>query len=285
MATRLQLDVPAAGAVLRMSGHDVASPRGTLVIVPGFAEHSGRWTRVQDELASRGYASYAFDPRGHGRSGGARGHTPGWGALLDDLSAVFHALEKERRLRGAVGLLGASMGGLLAIEWAVRHRERIKALALVSPFLAPALSIPPHKLLLAHTLGRALPRLAQAHGMRGKSLSHDPAVIAQYDGDPLQTRVMTARYFLEMRAAQERVRALGPKIELPVLVLAGAADPVASVPAMEAWARTVPEGRCRLLVFPGLLHEPLNEPERLRVFGELVRWLDFHVVGQARPGP
>ena len=172
------------------------------------------------------------------------------------------------------------MGGLLAIEWTAQHRERIRALALVSPFLAPALRIPPHKLALAHTVGRVLPWLAQSHGMRGKSLSHDPAVVAQYDGDSLQTRVMTARYFLEMRAAQERVAALGARLDLPVLVLAGGADPIASVPAMETWARSVPEGRCRITVYPGLLHEPLNELERLRVLGDLVHWLDRTVVGQ-----
>lgn len=285
MPTRQELAVPVSGATLRVAGHDVLSPRGGVVIVPGFAEHSGRWGRVQDELAARGYSTYAYDPRGHGKSGGARGHTPSWGTLLDDLTAVFDVLERDRRLPKLVGLLGASMGGLLAIEWALAHREHIRGLALVSPFLAPALRIPPHKLALAHTVGRALPGLAQAHGLRGKDLSHDPAIAFQYDTDPLQTRVMTARYFLEMRAAQERVARLGPRVDFPVLIQAGGADRVGSVAAIEAWARSVPEPWCRLIVYPGLFHEPLNEPDGPRVFSDLAHWLERNVVGEARPGP
>ncbi len=287
MPTRFELSVPSAGVTLRIAGHDVTSQRGVIIIVPGFADHVGRWSRVQDELASRGYASYAFDPRGHGKSTGPRGHTPEWRALLDDLTAVFDALERDGRITPRIGvaLLGASVGGLVSIEWAVAHRERIRALALVSPFLEPALHIPPHKLALAHTVGRLLPGLAQAHGMKGATLTHDASVASAYDADPLQTRVMTARFFLEMRDAQARVQALGGRVDFPVLVLAGANDPVASVPAMEAFAKSVPEGRCRLVAYPGLLHEPLNERERNKVFGDLVHWLDRAVVGQDRFSP
>jgi alpha-beta hydrolase superfamily lysophospholipase len=285
MPNRIEFDVQGDGVRLHVVGTDVASPRGAIVIAPGFAEHTGRWTRFMDELAARGYAAFAVDPRGHGRSSGPRGHTPSWSALLGDLTSVFDALRKAERLPPRVGLLGASMGGLIAIEWVAAHPGQVQGLVLVSPFLEPAMRIPPHKLALARTVGRAIPRLAQAHGLKGKMVTHDAALIAQYDADPHQTRVMTSGYFLERRAAQARARRLGPKLDLPVLVLAGGADPVASVPAIEEFAGTLPAGKSRLIVYAGLYHEPLNEVERVRVFADLTHWLDRNVVGQDRPGP
>lgn len=276
--------VESAGARLRVVGRPVAEPRGGVVIVTGFAEHAGRWARLMDDLAARGYASFTYEPRGHGQSSGPRGHTPSWRALGDDLTAVVDALETGGRLPARRALLAASMGGLLATEWVPAHPGRFHALVLVAPFLAPALAIPPAKVLLARTVGALVPALTQAHGLRGKDLSHDPAIAAAYDTDPAVVRGMSARYFVEMRAAQARVAAAGAAgVDVPVLLLQGGADPIARAATAEAWMKTAPVPGSEARIYPGLLHEPLNELERGRVFADLYRWLDRHVLETDRP--
>jgi lysophospholipase len=275
------------GVRLWVVGRPVTDPRGGILIAPGFGEHVGRYVRLMDDLAARGYSSFVYDPRGHGQSGGPRGHAPSWAALGADLTAVVDALEADGRLPPRRALLGASMGGLLAASWLPAHRGRFHALVLVSPFFAPKLALPPAKVLLARTVGALLPTLAQATGIRGRQLSSDPAVVAAYDGDPHVTRVMSARYFNAMRAAQDALvrGAEGGVLDVPVLLLMGENDPIADVAAARAWMRTAtaPGGEVRL--YPGLLHEPLNELDRNRVLADLARWLDRRVLQATRPGP
>ncbi len=287
--TPFELMVPANGTRLHVVGRPVADPRGGVVIVPGFAEHAGRYARLQTELASRGYATFVIESRGHGASRGPRGHTPSWQALHDDLTAVVAVLEAERRLPARRALLGSSMGGLLAAEWLPAHRGVFHGLVLVAPFFASAKALPPFKVAFAKVVSGIVPRLAQTTGLRGREMSHDETIVAAYDSDPFLVRVMTARYFTEMRAAQHRMQSAvaggdGAILEAPVLLLHGADDPIASVDEAQKFMRvaTVPGSEAR--VYPGMLHEPLNELDRNRVLADLTRWLDRHVLGTNRIG-
>ena len=283
MRAPFERTIDSAGVKLRIVGRPIIDPRGGVLIVPGFAEHAGRYTRLMRDLAARGYASFTYDPRGHGRSGGARGHTPSWDQLGEDLSAVVNDLEENRDLPSRRALWASSMGALLAAEWLPRQpRGRFQAAVFVDPYLAAAVSPPPHKVLLARTVGALLPGLAQPHGLRGKDLSHDPSIIAAYDGDPELTRVMSAGYFNAMRAAQARVAAQGADgLDVPLLIIHGADDPIASLEAARKFRATCTTSGTDLRIYPGLRHEPLNEPEGTRVFADVARWLD-HVVPEVR---
>ena len=290
--TPFELTVPVHGAKLHVVGHPVADPRGGVVIAPGFAEHAGRYVRLMTDLAARGYASFLVEPRGHGASTGPRGHTPSWQALQDDFTAAVDALDAERRLPARRALLAASMGGLVAAEWIPAHPGRFHGLVLVAPFLAPAKPLPPLKVLLANAVSGLLPRLAQSHGLKGREMSHDATVVAAYDADPYLVRVMSAKYFTGMRAAQARVRAAiaaGPSgpgaiADAPVLLLQGAADPVASAAAAQSFLKLAPAPGSEARVYPGMFHEPLNELDRNRVLGDLARWLDRNILGTNRIG-
>ena len=289
MKLPFELVVPVKGARLRVVGRPVADPRGGVVIAPGFGEHAGRYVRLQGDLASRGYASYVIEPRGHGGSSGPRGHASSWSTLHDDLTAAVELLEKERRLPPRRALLAQSMGGLLAAEWLPTHPGHFHGLVLVAPFFASAKALPPFKVALANVVSGVLPRLAQPHGLKGKEMSHDAAVIALYDADPAAGRVMTARFFTEMRAAQARMRAAiasggGAIQEAPVLILHGAKDGIASMEAAKSFMSLAMAPGSEIRIYPGMLHEPLNELDRNRVLSDLARWLDRHVLGANRIG-
>ena len=260
-------------------------PRGAVIIAPGFAEHAGRYGRLSQELGSRGYSTYVYDPRGHGQSTGPRGHTPSWQRLVDDLDTVIAALAEDARFPQRRAVLGMSMGALVALDWALTHRGQFDGLGLVAPFFKPAFHPPVWKVALAHTVGAALPSFGQPHGLKGKDMSQDLVVAAQYDRDPAITRVMTSRYYTEFQHAQERLRGTASRVDFPVLVLQGGSDPIASAEATAAWARAVPRPHCEWTVYQGLKHEVLNEFERGRVVSDLLYWLDRHVLEAVHPGP
>ena len=103
------------------------SPRAVVVLVHGFGEHSGRYERIAERLQREGYEVYALDHQGHGRSAGSRGAITMTVAVADLDQLVV--LAQARRPDAAVILLGHSMGGAIAIRYAIAHGDRLTGLS------------------------------------------------------------------------------------------------------------------------------------------------------------
>ena len=100
---------------------DGVARRGSLLLVHGLGEHSGRYSHVAERLAAMGLHVRGYDHRGHGESDGARGSVPHPEALLDDLRAVFDDLPARAEGDAAPPfLLGHSMGGAASPSRAAR---------------------------------------------------------------------------------------------------------------------------------------------------------------------
>jgi acylglycerol lipase len=63
-----------------------------VVIVHGYGEHGGRYAHVANRLSADGYACYALDHRGHGRSGGHRGNIGRMADVAADLAAFIRTI-------------------------------------------------------------------------------------------------------------------------------------------------------------------------------------------------
>jgi 3-oxoadipate enol-lactonase len=143
--------VDRAGTALTCHTYGAGEP--ALVLVHGFTGSSNDWMDVVDELA-RDRRVVTFDQRGHGEStnvGDERGYT--FARLVDDLAFVLDELGV-----GQCDLLGHSMGGAIAMRYAVRHRERVRSLILMDTS-ARALDGPSAELL------RGAADLVRTHGM------------------------------------------------------------------------------------------------------------------------
>src|SRR5689334_9766658 len=132
----------ADGIELATEHHPVPDCRGRVVIVHGYAEHKGRYRQLVEDLAAARYSCHLFDLRGHGDSGGLRGHVSRFEEYRTDLDGF---LEEVRALPAAPSpllLLGHSLGGLIALDFALHRPEAFAALAVSSPYLAPAFPVP-----------------------------------------------------------------------------------------------------------------------------------------------
>lgn len=251
-----------------------ASPCAVVLVSHGYGEHLGRYRELVAHLRRRGVATAAIDHRGHGRSGGARGHCRDFAELVADLRLL--ADQAERWWPGVPRILfGHSMGGLIAVLYLLRHPDTVRAGALS----APALRLPddgPRSLRwVAAILGRVAPRLALRTNVDAQALSRDPAVGLAYDGDPLVHRRATMGFIRALRAAQGIARVEADRLRVPLLIMQGDADRVVDpAGARELAARlTCPH---QLEILPGYYHELLNEPpaERARVLALLDAWVD-----------
>ena len=155
--------------------------RAALLFVHGLAEHSGRYADPARFFAARGYACYAVDLRGHGRSPGPRVDVSSFDRFLADVGAM-RALVCERHPAVATFLVGHSQGGLLVLQHAMRHPEGLAGVVASSPLLAvhPAALPSRARALGARVLRRVAPRLRIPSGLDSRWLSRDPEVVAAF---------------------------------------------------------------------------------------------------------
>ena len=108
-------------------------PRAVVVIVHGAGEHLGRYEHVAARLTYEGYAVYAADHRGHGRSDGARALIDRVQNAVADLDQIV-GLASDANPGTPVFMLGHSMGGLIGLHYAALHQDRLTGLVLRAPW-------------------------------------------------------------------------------------------------------------------------------------------------------
>jgi alpha-beta hydrolase superfamily lysophospholipase len=222
---------------------------GVVMIVHGMGDYSGRHAGLASALAAAGFDVVAGDLRGHGAAGGARGHAERWDDLLADVESWWSVAGSPPQ----VFLLGESMGGLVALDWALAHPERVRALVLAAPAFRPGFDPPPWKLALARVALGVAPRLAQKTGIGGAQISRSREEGDAFDQDPLTHQWMTAKFFALYREAAARLATLGPLVAWPTLILGAGDDRVVSMPAIRAFAASNP-AHIELREYPGAYH-------------------------------
>jgi alpha-beta hydrolase superfamily lysophospholipase len=249
------------------------APRATVAVAHGLGEHSGRYRNVVDTLVPRGYAIYALDHRGHGRSAGRRGHADRFADYVGDLGRLIG--EAQRAQPGLpTFLLGHSMGGAIALAYALERPEGLSGVIVSSPWLQLKLTPPANKLALARVMSRILPTFTQRSGLPVNGLSHDPQVALDYVADRLVHDRISARLFVEIVGAQERILADAESLRLPCLFLLPGADPIVDSEATRQYFGQVGSTDKTLHVYEGLYHEGFNELGKEQPLGDLADWLD-----------
>ena len=250
--------------------------KGVVFIAHGLAEHGGRYAHVGEAMANRGYAAYAIDHRGHGKSGGKRTQIDSIGQTVADLHA-FMAVMRDHHPNVPVFLLGHSMGGAIAYAYALEHQPQLAGLILSAPALVIEDVNP-----VTMAMGKLLSRLAPSAGvvqLDGTAVSRDPAVVKAYDDDPLNYRgKVAARTAAELVALADSAPDRLPEISLPVLVFQGTADRLVPAKAALLVHEKVSSADKTLKLYEGLYHETMNEPEQGDVIGAVIDWLDAHTV-------
>jgi alpha-beta hydrolase superfamily lysophospholipase len=250
-----------------------AVPLRTLVVVHGYAEHSGRYEGFGSWFAARGCAVHAYDQRGHGRSRGRRCHVKNFQEYLDDLNCLLEIVLREHP-QIPTTLVGHSMGGLVTAAFLVDRRPAISSAVTSGAGLALGPGIPRHLVAAARLLRRILPRLSIGRGLDPNGLSRDPEVVQGYLDDPLVFRSMTASLAAELLEAVPRTAARAAEVAVPLLMLHGAEDPLCLAEGSRAFSEGVTIAGSDLRIYPELRHEIFNEPERERVYGDILEWLE-----------
>jgi alpha-beta hydrolase superfamily lysophospholipase len=251
------------------------APRAVVVIAHGAGEHIGRYEHVAERLVDEGYAVYGLDHRGHGESDGARAVIDRRSNAVADIDHVV-VTASEAHPGEDVVLLGHSMGGCLALCYALEHQDRLAGLILSGP-LAALDAAPAPVRMLARVLSATTPKLA-LFPIDASLVSRDPAVVEAYKSDPLVYHgKLPVRTIAELAGAIETFPDRVGAISIATLIMYGTADRLCPTAGSIMLGERVGAEDKTVIPYEGLYHEIFNEPEQAHVMDDMCAWLNAHV--------
>ena len=279
-------------------------PRALVHVNHGLSEHSRRYARFAAHLAGHGFHVYAHDHRGHGFSrvpglaaGGAGRFAARNGAelVLGDVDAVNRQM-RQRHPGLPVLIFGHSMGGLIALAYAMRFPGRVDAAAIWNASFSAGMAgraaiaiLAAERMLLGSDVpSMILPKLTFRDWNRrtgeGRTdadwLSRDPAEVDAYIADPLcgwppSVGMWRDIFSFVFDGADDRLLSRLAR-GMPINLVGGAADPATeggkAVEELERRMRNLGFGNVNATNYPDTRHEGLNDINRDMIMRDFAAW-------------
>lgn len=251
--------------------------QAVVIMVHGLGAHSGLFSQaVQYQLALNNEV-YAFDMRGHGRSPGQRGHINSWAEYREDLNAFIKTV---RQLRSGCPLFlwGHSLGGTVALEYALRYPDELQGLIVTAPALNK-IRLPKLKITTGLLLSRIAPRFSLKLGFKQAACDRDPVICAALLEDPLRHEYGSARLATEFFSTVNWIQRNTSNLRVPLLTLHGLADEVTLPEATRAFFQQVTFPDKEYKEYPTQDHDVFVDLEYQTIFADFEKWLERHLEG------
>jgi alpha-beta hydrolase superfamily lysophospholipase/SAM-dependent methyltransferase len=238
-------------------------------------EHSGRLIETAERLGADGDAAvFAWDMRGHGRSGGERGHADSVGQLAKDLDGFSRHLAGEHGVASEdVVVVAHSVGAVVATAWVHDYAPPIRGLVLLAPAFAVKLYVPG-----AIPFLRAKQKLIGGGHVtsyvRSCCLTHDRDEQRAHDADGAIFRQISVDLLLDLHDTAERLVADAGAVTTPTLVCAAGRDWVVRRGAQQRFYERLSSRVKQFEVFDGMFHDLLHEHDRGVVIDRVRSFVD-----------
>lgn len=255
--------------------------KATVVLIHGLGGHSGLFQNVVKALLPEGYALYAYDLRGHGRSPGQRGYINRWSDYRNDLAYLI-AMVQQQHPEVPCFLMGHSLGSIIALEYALHGQfgepgkmpyPNISGIVAASPPFGPNAKTD-LRLRIGQLLSLSWPRFSMSLGLGHILPSRDRSVVLAYAHDPLRHQRGTARLATEFLTTIKSLHAHRAYLSLPVLILHGTADKIADLKSCQQFFQELPQMKKMFISYQGAYHELYNESNQAEIMKDIHNWLD-----------
>lgn len=251
---------------------EAATPQGVVLIVHGLGEHIERYDDWARHLNERGYHVLGSDHRGHGKSGGKRGHADRFELFLEEI-------DKLRELAGnqfpklPIVLYGHSLGGNIVLNYVLdRGGAGLEKVVVTSPYIRAAQPEPALKLRAGRLLKGIVPKFSLPNGLPSDKVATDPEVVHAYQTDPLVHDRVSAAMGVDMVDAARRLDAYTGEFPVPLLLMHAGDDALTGTQGSIDFAERV-GGPITLKIWDGMYHEIHHDLRRREVFEYLIEWL------------
>lgn len=281
----------------------IRTTRGLVIIVHGMAEHAQRYRALADHLYRENFACWALDQRGHGTTGGETGvyghlaDHDGWAKTAADVKQLLR-LAREHYPDLPIYLFGHSMGSVVSRQVLIDEGHAFSGAVLSGSPLGPGTLATKAGLQLAEReikrlgpkgFSSLVAKLALGNNNKGITpkrteqdwLSLNQDNVDAYIADPLCGFDCSVTFFRDLfqgllNTTQSSDLARIPP-NLPILILSGAADPVTAkgkdAKTLGERLRKTGHDRTKVIIYPHLRHEILNEAKKKEVSQDIVDFL------------
>ena len=245
--------------------HTQSPARGAVLLFHRGHEHSGRMAHLVDELNLPNFDFFAWDARGHGRSPGVRGFSPGLGTTVRDIQTFVEHLNTSHGVATqSIFVIAQSVGAVLVSTWVHDYAPKLRGMTLASPAFKVKLYVPFARggLKLLHQLRGNF--FVNSY-VKARFLTHDPERAASYDADPLIARPISVNILLGLYDAADRIVADAQAITVPTQLLISGADWVVQQAPQQKFFDRLGSAIKVKLELPGFYHDTLGERDRAPV--------------------
>ncbi len=247
------------------------APRAVVAICPGFNAYGGLYAWTAEQLVAEGFAVYAVDLRGRGKSDGERFYVDDIEDYVADVDAMID-IAHERNPGLPLILLGHSAGGVAVCCYALEHQDKIDALICESfAFQVPA---PGFLISALKGLSHIAPHLGVLK-LKMEDFSRDPATVAALNADPLVAgESQPAMTIAALARADERLHDSFGGITVPLLILHGTEDHATVYHGSEYFHANAGSADKTLKLYEGHYHDLLNDVGKEEVMADIKGWID-----------
>lgn len=252
----------------------LGTPRAVLVICHGVNSHGGQYAWPAQRFAEHGYAVYALDLRGRGRSEGERFYVDDIADYVADVAATIRiAAANDPGL--PLFLLGHSAGGVVSSTYALDNPSGLAGFICESfAFQVPA---PGFALAAIKALSHVAPHLPVLK-LKNEDFSRDPAAVEALNADPLTANEsQPAMTVAALVRADERLKEEFPKITVPLLILHGTEDKATVCHGSEFFHATAGSTDKTLKLYEGHYHDLLADIGKEAVVADIEAWIDQRI--------
>ena len=258
------------GTKIFMRSWRPAAPKAVVVICHGVNSHSGQYLWTGEQLSAAGFAVYAYDHRGRGKSEGPRFYIDEVADYTEDLGTLIN-LVKTREPGLKVFLLGHSAGGVVGCTWALDHQKEIAGIHLREFRVqgAGARTGARAGAVVRQDRAEAAGAQAQDEGFHARS----GGVGGAGGGSAVQRRNSAGTHRGRAAHATDRMKAEFNTLKLPLLIMHGTLDK-ATVPAgSKEFYEAAGASDKTLKLYEGHFHDLLNDLGKDKVLADVVGWI------------
>ena len=268
-------------------GVSVGQLNGVVLLVHGLGDHMGCHEKAARMFCRQGLIAAGVDWPGHGLSYGVRGHSREVGSLLKLISESLTDLRSRLPKGAPVGLYAHSAGAFVLLQF-LRQQALLGSESknkpssfpfvwLSSPLLRPTHGQSFLKIKIGKWLSKIAPGLRFDTGVRSDRCYPADLETGLRQDDPLKHHKISLAFGSDLMARSAYLAECAQAFSEPsrLYISQGGADQICPPEFSQQFFDLVPLAQADKVyrLFPGVLHEPLNDPIAPDLLVDLGHWV------------
>ena len=248
----------------------VNSPKATILILHGLAEHYRRYDYITSKFVANNFNIYRYDHRGHGDSDGKRGYVDDVHTFAKDLKIVIDLI-KEENPSLPLFILGQGMGGHIMSILGGQYDNLVNGMIFCSPLVCDYGNYTNCNS-NEYDSDFDFVSVGSIH-----NLSHDYDFIQSYDEDELVLKQVTVCLYHALKKSCSHILEYLYKFKYPCLIFHGSMDAITDCEDSRFLFNNIISKDKEIRILNGLYHKLLDELIKDDIVTEISKWIENRI--------